>query len=322
MHCGVPVISVGNITVGGTGKTPVVIKLIEKFSAQYTVGIVTRGYRRRKNDILIVDPDSNAEHPVPSIHAIGDEPMMMVSRFPNITLGIGHNRQHVLSLLMKQCTPDLVILDDGFHRHDIHRDCNILLIDATHPFGNAHLFPRGILREPLKSIARADVILVTKTNYSSHDVVTSLVTRLRTTYHKPVFTATYETRGIQLLGTPTLLPVDTLQNKHCVLASGIAHACTFVHTVEALGVTLTDVKEYNDHHWYTENDVRALCALAQKSDGIITTEKDAVKLAQFLKLFGSIPVYVVIMDMVFDVEAAVGKLKITKRKLYGTPCSI
>ncbi|MCP4482777.1 MAG: tetraacyldisaccharide 4'-kinase [bacterium] len=251
------VISVGNITFGGTGKTPIVIALAEKCLAKgKTVAVVSRGYKRKSKAEIIVEP--HADNFI--VEEIGDEPFMIKKRLPEIYLAVGADRK---SIIKKLPQVDYIILDDGFQKLQIKRDLNILLIDATKPFGN------GLLRESFKNIQRADLIILTKANFLQ-DV--KQLNNIEQEIRQYTSTKIIKSEYLPLKNSLPALP----KTEKISLLTAVANPQGFEYIVKSLGYEIKDRYFFRDHHWFTDKDLAPIKGM------VFTTEKDSTKLAKYL----------------------------------------
>lgn len=270
------VISIGNITVGGTGKTPMTIYLAEQWQKRGAiVGIVSRGYRRKKKDAVIVV--SNGRKLFETAEAVGDEPVLMARRLSSIPIVVASDRFKGAQVLIRDFKVDLILLDDGFQHIRLHRDQNLLLIDAANPFGNKHLLPRGLLREPISEIRRADAIVVTRSDSEKKD--SDLKERLEA-FGVPILKSRFAASGLLDLSAGKQCPLDVLKNRPILAFCGIGNPTSFFKQLIDLGVELRETKVFQDHHDYELSDVLSVCARAKEIgvDRVVTTEKDAVKI--------------------------------------------
>ena len=260
-----PVISVGNLSVGGSGKTPFVIllgKLLQDRGIPFNV--LSRGYGRKTRGILEVDPNGSPEQ-------FGDEPLL-IARCLSCPVIVGESRYHAGLHAEKQTGARLHILDDGFQHRALARDFDIVLL--TPEDLQDRLLPTGRLREPLSSLKRADAVVMTS------DV--NFTPSART----PIWRIL---RSVEIPNPP----------KSPVAFCGIARPQKFVEQLRALGVEPVATKFYRDHHAYSEADVRELLALRERSGaaGFITTEKDEINLGSQIERLGAISVARVRMDL-------------------------
>lgn len=280
----VPVVSIGNVTIGGTGKTPIVILLTEWLLSQgKRVAILSRGYRRRSSapHLLVSDGIRLLVGPTEA----GDEPYLMARRCPKAVVAVGRDRYALGQWLLKQHPVDCVLLDDGFQHLGLHRDVDLLLVDATDLGGLSAVAPAGRLREPLGAAARATAIIITRAD--RQDEVRRVVDRLRGVVDSmpdPI-QVIFRAEGLVSVTGETCQPLSWAAGKTALLCSGVAHAESFRATAAAMGFRILDEVVYRDHHHYTEADVTRVRARAVevKADVIVTTEKDAGKLAPWLR---------------------------------------
>ena len=278
-----PVISVGNLTVGGTGKTPVVIYLVERLAAQgKRVGILSRGYRRRSTtpQLLVSDGQRILVGP----EEAGDEPHLIARRCPQAVVAVGADRHALGQWVLSQLPVDCFVLDDGFQHVQLHRDVNLLLVDATDLDGLGGGLPVGRLREPLSAAARASVVLITRVQQSSDaEPVWRRLHEACPTLPPPVCVG-FPAEEFRRVGTNERASLSTCRGRSAVLFSGIGNAPSFRSLVAGLGVTVIDHLAFPDHVHYTHAMVEAIRARAKVggADVLVTTEKDADKVAPYL----------------------------------------
>jgi len=270
---GVPVISVGNITTGGTGKTPLV-EWIAKQLAQTgrRVCVLTRGYGRKTTGRVVVS-DGNAV--LASVDDAGDEAFLLAEHLRGEASVIcDANRVAAAGWAIENLKPDVFVLDDGFQHQRIARNLNILAIDATNPWGNGHLLPAGILREPRASLQRADCILITRSDQS--DRVAELQSEIEATRDDvPVFLSKMTLTNLRSLGHERNAKPRSPLTAFC----GIANPESFFTMLRDTGHDLADVRTFRDHHNYTQHEIDRLLANARRhgAQALVTTAKDAVK---------------------------------------------
>ena len=280
----VSVLSVGNLTLGGTGKTPVVIVLVDWLLAQgKRVAILSRGYRRTSTDpyLLVSDGERLLVNPKEA----GDEPFLMAQRCPKAIVAVGADRYELGDWVLNRFPVDCLVLDDGFQHLGLYRDVNLLLVDATDAEGLAALVPSGRLREPLQAAARATAILVTRADVPAQ--VTEVCHRLQATLGTmpdPI-QVVFRPESLVSVVTGTSQALSWSKGKTALLCSGVGHAGSFRSLVERMGIKILDEVTYADHHDYTSHDVERLRARAAelRAELIVTTEKDACKLASLLQ---------------------------------------
>lgn len=287
------VISIGNITVGGTGKTPAAIALAgEAFKRGLNPCILTRGYKGNIKGPCFV---SKGFGPLLGAGDAGDEPVLMAEKLKGIPIIKAANRYEAGIFGIKELnppTPFLFILDDGFQHWRLKRDMDILLINAANPFGRGRLLPVGILREPLREIKRADIIVITKSSLGdrSEPEITDLIKEIKQ-YNPsaPIFLAGHVPSYLSKGGTgivgqwhseQTYYPAQQLLNKDIYAFCGIGEPLSFKTTLESTGANIKGFKAYQDHHAFKPSDMEFIKREAQKcnSEWIITTEKDIIRM--------------------------------------------
>lgn len=257
------VISIGNLTTGGCGKTEMALKLANLLKDR-KVCILSRGYKGRyENKAIIVKPDMKPED-------VGDEPLML-SRRIDVPIIVGKKRVKNAMFAYKNLGIDTVILDDGFQHWHIFRNLDILLINGNNPFGNYHLLPYGILREPLSSIKRADIIVITKRKEPS------LIGEIRK-FNKtsPIFEGCYKPENL-VDNNGNIYPLSYLSKKRVLAISGIQDPKTFEQILEELGCDVSFLR-FPDHHSYSFSDIEKIKDKAKGFDLIVSTLKDKERL--------------------------------------------
>jgi len=285
------VISVGNLTLGGTGKTPVVMMIAEILRGNgRKPGILSRGYGgNSKNEINVVCDGKNI---LLSTEVAGDEAVMMAKRLRNVPVLVGSDRYQTGRYAIKHFGVDTLILDDGFQYLALKRDMNILLFDHQRPFGNGQLFPAGELREPKKEVRRADFVCITRYSGSSYPpgISKQLIKDL------PLVKSTLRLDSLLNLNDGEIFDVKKLQDQPVAAFSGIANPNDFRKLLEKSGARVVCYHPFPDHHEYTLADLKHIEDSAQKSGAkfILTTEKDAVKINSSSI---TIPLYKVALEM-------------------------
>lgn len=280
----VPVLSVGNLTLGGTGKTPVVIVLVEWLLAQRKrVAILSRGYRRTSEDLYLLVSDGQRLLVGP--YEAGDEPFLIAQRCPKAIVAVGADRYELGDWLLNRFPIDCLVLDDGFQHQGLYRDVDLLLVDATDAEGLSALVPAGRLREPLRAAARATAIIITRADMPAQ--VKEVCRRLKATlgFMPDPIQAVFHPESLVSVTTGSSQPLAWSRGKTGLLCSGVGHAGSFRSLVERIGIKVLDEVAYADHHAYTHDDVEHLRARAVelKAELIVTTEKDACKLVALLQ---------------------------------------
>lgn len=275
-----PVISVGNLTTGGTGKTPMVIWLAERFLDEgKRVGILSRGYKGSRGT--------------------SDEIELMRHRLSDrVVFGVGPNRFEQGRRLEDKGV-DVFLLDDGYQHLQLARDVNILLMDAVRPLGNEMLLPSGTLREPISAMARADILVFTRTETSSS---TDAAIAKLTDY--PVFSAATKLLGFRRLGDAQLLDQEAIGRGPFYAFCGIGNPRAFFLDLQNWGIAVAAKCEFPDHHTYDDRDARELDTATRTAGALalITTEKDAQNLSRVH--LPEAPVYLVVIDLAISKEEA------------------
>jgi len=273
----VPVISVGNLTMGGTGKTPCVLELAAELKREsHQPGVLTRGHGRLSPEKHIIAPPGAAIR----TELTGDEPQLFI-RSGLAPVGIGAARFEAGEALERQFGVDVLLLDDGFQHVQLARTVDVVLIDALNPFGGGWAFPVGRLREPLGSLARADVILMTRSEFT--DLAAAIEHQVRRwNRHAPVFRTSIHAQAWTEQASGTRHPVESPPFRHPAAFCGLGNPESFRRTLEQLGVRLADWLEFGDHHRYTPRELERIRWQAQSmgADALITTTKDAVNLCE------------------------------------------
>ena len=282
------VISIGNITVGGTGKTPMTIYVAELVKRMgYKVVVISRGYKGLAETTGGIVSDGKTIFMKPD--ESGDEPFMIAVRLKNIPVVVGKNRFNAGMMAFNSFKPDVIVLDDAYQHLQLKRDINLVLLDKEYPFGNNHLLPRGTLRELISSLMRSDAIILTRSDNTSNSAEKSSLSKFKKyTCGKPVFKAIHTPKIYKIIKGKNIISnktsthcFDLLQGQKVFAFSGIAQNSDFRHVVEGLNCKLKDFKEFPDHHPYSNNDLHNLLQLSDKLkvDFVLTTEKDYVKIA-------------------------------------------
>ncbi len=298
------VISIGNITVGGTGKTPAAIAVAEEAKKRgFLPVILTRGYKGTAKGPCFV---SRGDEPLLSAAQAGDEPSLMAERLRGVPIVKGPDRFDAgmfalqawdgneglpLSVLRRI----VYILDDGFQHWQLHRDRDIVLIDAGNPFGNRKLLPSGRLREPLIGLERADVIAVTKAGRQDSGLVAELRKFNR---HAPIFFPDHRAVSITL-PSGEKRPPAWLHGRKVFCFCGLADPVSFRNTVSRAGAEVSGMKMYPDHHPYAQKDIAAIARECSGSgaEWAVTTGKDMVKIRDL-----DLPGNILIIEIAFTAD--------------------
>ncbi|MCH2181998.1 MAG: tetraacyldisaccharide 4'-kinase [Mariniblastus sp.] len=288
----VPVISVGNLTTGGTGKTPFVIWLASHIRAIQVdsphgrrLAIISRGYGSLDGQV-------------------NDEALEMEQRLPAVPHLQGPDRVQLANTAIEELETEIILLDDGFQHRRIDRDLDIVLVDATRPFGYGHLLPRGLLREPVASLDRADVVVLTRCN-QVHEECRKRIKERVLQWNPTVLWAECDmqpTRFLQASGTE--LELEELRGQSIVAISAIGNPGGFQSTLTQLGLEISDSIVWGDHHHYSREDLETIRSLASRhpAKAVVCTHKDLVKLN--VDRIGSLPLYALQVDIVLGAGQA------------------
>ncbi len=293
-----PVISIGNITVGGTGKTPLVMSLAKGLMERgIRVAILSRGYQGKGGVNPLV---TDGEKVLLSPQEAGDEPFLMAQVLKGVPVLVGKDRFKNGLWALKQFPLDGFLLDDGFQHLFLDRDLNIVLIDSQTGFGDGHLLPRGILREPLSHLKRADLFLLTKMEDPAIcPFLETMLNRMKPS--APIFHSYYEPSGL-INPDGQIHPLSRFKGKRILALSGIAHPAYFSTLLKQCGLEVVREMTFPDHHRYTDRDLTILAEEVKKIEWIVTTEKDLVKLKTLP--IDALPLYALRIDVRIEEEEA------------------
>ena len=304
LEVGAPVISVGNLTVGGTGKTPLVEWIANQLAQRdLRVTVLTRGYGRKSSGRVVVSDGSMIRS---NVDESGDEPFLLAQNLNGRAAVIcDANRVAAARWVIANLRTDVFILDDAFQHQRIKRDLNVLTIDATNPWGDRSLLPKGKLREPVDELSRADCVVITR-------AVDSSVNELRSEIESkwaglPTFVSCIEIAGLQKLDEMNSSPeVNMMKTTPVAAFCGIGNPESFFSLVRGAGYQLKDTSAFRDHYNYQQADIDRLVnhAAHNGAEAVFTTAKDAVKLKS---LSFALPCYVVNIAMKIEDEESILK---------------
>lgn len=277
------VVSVGNLTTGGTGKTPMVIAIVSWLQAHgQRVGVLSRGYRRRSRAAFVLVSDGVQVFVGPDEG--GDEPYLIASRCPGTVVAVGVNRYRLGRWVLSRFPLTCLVLDDGFQHLVLCRDVDLLLVDASCPEGLRALLPAGTLREPLSGAARASALIVTRMEAGiCLQGVLEPIQSATGGELKPVLVR-FRAQGLFDPLTHRVESLSEAQGQSVLAFSGIGNPTSFQRTLERCGIRVLDELIFPDHHTYTPADLERIRLRAQQCgvDLVMTTEKDAVKVRPLL----------------------------------------
>ena len=315
------------------GKTPVVEKLARALQKQgRKVAILSRGYKSKRPPVWVrlkiwlsgqpyqpIKIVSTGKGPRLDPETAGDEPYMLAKNLPGILILVDKNRIRAGTYAIKQYGADALVLDDGFQYLKLKEQLNLLLVDASNPFGNGYLLPRGVLREPIEHIKRASYIFLTKCNGTANQALKERIYR-----YKPqaeIIECQHKPQYLQQINGPKRLPLEALSGKRIASFSGIADPGSFEKSLCHFGAENVYARRFVDHHRYTPAEISHFFNDAAKyhPNLYVTTEKDAVRLSPdfdtpqplyFLRL------EIAILDGQDDFQAAVNRLCFPENKPY------
>ena len=285
-----PVISVGNLTAGGVGKTPLIKTLIRHLlQNNIRPAVLMRGYHSRRSEGTLQS----------------DEALDYLQEFPGVPVLPGRRRVQTARDFLRQQDADVFLMDDGFQHRCVKRDLDIVILDATNPFGNGAVLPRGVLRESVVALRRADIIVLTKTDLGRERIpqIKKVLTEKKISC--PVFQAVHQPRHFLDWRMNREITLTEVMHQSACLLSAIGDPSGFERMIASLGVTVKKHYIFPDHHWFTKNDWLFVLADCQRQEvGIlITTSKDAVRLSCFQeKIPDSLAVYIFHIELMINHE--------------------
>lgn len=295
------VISLGNITVGGTGKTPTAQRLASIIRDMgYRVVILNRGYRAKAREQVGLVSDGHRIFM--TVTEAGDEAYLLAKNVPGVPVVIGKNRSITGAFAAERLKADVVILDDGYQHWQLERDLDIVLIDTINVFGNNFLLPRGTLREPLDNLRRADAFLLTKVDQSTDDARDAIRVTLKEFNEQAIVVESIHSprcfieiqewyKGVDTQN----IALETIKGEQVMAFSAIGNPSSFEQTIADIGAGTVESVRFPDHHDYTMAEMQYIMQKAVDKNVycLITTEKDAVKIpAEFIHSKRPLPVYV------------------------------
>ena len=264
----IPTISVGNLSMGGTGKTPMVEYLLSNLLIKYKIGILSRGYKRKSNGFLKLNEYSD-------ISVVGDEPFIIQKTFPDSNVYVCEDRVTGIKNILKNDELDFIILDDAFQHRKLKTTLNIMLSSFSKPFYNDYIFPVGDLRESRLSYKRANIIIITKcpANLSQNEM-NDIKLKINPLEDQKIFFTTISYKDI-LFGNKSV-NINSIINKEILLVTGIAETDSIIRYLNSRSIKFKHL-EYSDHHHYSNNDINNILKLSRNSL-VLTTKKDYYKL--------------------------------------------
>ncbi len=274
------VVCVGNITTGGTGKTPLTQTLCHNLKARdQRIVILSRGYGgANEHGCAVV---SDGERVLLTAQEAGDEAFLLATSLPGIPVVVGKDRRKTGALACERFQPDIIVLDDGMQRWQLHKDVILCLLNACEPFDNGWVFPRGLLREPKSHLRRAQVIILTNAKRAGEATVEAL--RAEVKHLAPlanIIATDLVPVAVRTLEGKEVFPPDWLRGKRVVTIAALGNPASFEGLVESLGGILVGTHRYRDHAALSQTELERVLQEARsvQADLVLTTEKDAVKL--------------------------------------------
>ncbi|HIJ83057.1 MAG TPA: tetraacyldisaccharide 4'-kinase [Magnetococcales bacterium] len=277
-HADCPVISVGNLTAGGTGKTPMVAWLGRFFLDRgIPLAIVSRGYRQQSRAPITLVSDGKG-HILRAPEA-ADEAVLLAHELADAVVLTGPKRRHLIHYATRHMGCRLILMDDGFQHLQVYRDLDLLLLDAQHPWGNGHILPGGTLRESCHALGRAHAVIFTRAEIGA-DLTMATAVIHRHAPGMPVAPCHHQPKYWINATDSSTLPLSAMQHQKTLAFCGIAHPESFRTTLEHLLLKPVDLKIFPDHHVYTPSQMEQLETLARtlRATALVTTQKDSVKI--------------------------------------------
>ena len=305
------VISVGNLTLGGVGKTPLVHYIARYLkSEEHDVAVLTRGYARESSGMRVLnDPTKNHSHEsAGSYKQFGDEPLMLARSLPDIPIIVNKDRYEAGRWAERELGSNVLVLDDAYQHLQLARDLNILLIDATDPFGGFEMPPFGRLREPLYGVKRADVVIITRADRPFDQAQAQAIIKHYCGDRVPVMYFASTVTTLRHLGTSEIYEARQFAGWNVSVACGIGNPHAFSEDILQSGINIVSENLFADHRAFTQEDVDRINRASSEAgaDAILTTEKDAIRLAGLR--FGDIPVYAAQLEIQSDDEVRLKSL--------------
>lgn len=275
-----PVISVGNLTLGGTGKTPIVARIARALRDQgYETAVLTRGYGRRFKERVVL----NGKLDVDAVHRGGDEPTLLARELVDVPIVVDARRAEAGAWAAREFGTEVFVLDDGFQHMQLVRDLNLLVLDATDPFGGLRMPPLGRLREPLQAMRRADAVIVTRSDRPFDDAAIERVVRGTCRPDVPIFHAWHDVETLRPVFGGDERDPQSLRARNVGVITAIGNPEVFTEDLRNLGMAVISETVMRDHHDYAPADLVKAIEQAREAgaEALLTTEKDAVKLERF-----------------------------------------
>ena len=306
------VISIGNITLGGTGKTPFVEYIARYLKEEgHSVAVLTRGYGRKSGGRRLLNTGSNEQRPGPGgplYEEFGDEPLMLARAVPGVPVIVDKDRRAGGSWAERECSSNVLVLDDGYQHLKLARNLNILLLDATDPFGGFEMAPFGRLREPLYGLKRADAVIVTRADRPFDQGQLHAVVRYSCGEKIPILYFSSSITSLRHLKTEEVYESNQFLGWNAAVLCGIGNPQAFADDLVQIGMNVVEESFFPDHHAFTQEDLDRVTERARRAgaDCIVTTEKDAIRLEGLEP--GEVPIYAARLELQSDDEVRLKSL--------------
>ena len=259
-----PVLCIGNLTTGGTGKTPLVVWLCRRIREKgLSCAILTRGYKTQKGEL-------------------SDEPALLAAQCPDVPVVVNPDRVAGAAEAIRSHGAQVIVMDDGFQHRRLARDLDIIAVDATTPFGYGRVLPAGLLREPITGLRRAHAVVLTRCDQVSEDALSQIEDEIRRINRNLVISRSIHAPVAARTALGTVIPLDQLRNKRVFAFCGIGNPKAFFRTIEQLGAAIVGSRVFDDHYRYTAEDLKTIQEQAQDQQAslVLTTQKDWTKAAK------------------------------------------
>jgi tetraacyldisaccharide 4'-kinase len=302
------VLSIGNITTGGTGKTPLVVWLYNlitqnsKFKTQhYNCAILTRGYKSRRASCVMrrAKNERDARHAIRNTEI--DEPAILIESCPKARVIVNPDRVAGAAEAVGKFGAKALVMDDGFQHRRLGRDLDIVTIDATRPFGYGNMLPAGLLREPLVALKRANTVVITRCDQTTEAKLTQIEEKLQQVNPNIIIARSIHAAVCVKSTNDKEVSLEELKDKKIFAFCGIGNPEAFLNTIKALGSELAGSKVYNDHHQYTDDCLADIYRQATrlKADLILTTQKDWTKITRLAPAKKDVPLAYLAIEIKF-----------------------
>lgn len=303
------VISIGNLTLGGAGKTPIVEYIARYLKDEgHSVAVLTRGYARASTGMRVLNNPLAATVEAQSYREFGDEPLMLARSLSDVPIIIDKDRYKAGQWVKTELGVEVLVLDDGYQHLALARDLNILLIDATDPMGGFDMPPFGRLREPLYGLKRADAIIITRADRPFDQGQMQAIIKYYCDDRVPVMHFYSTITRLRHLATNVIYDARDLYGWNVAAACGIGNPHAFAEDILQIGINIVGEHFFADHHWFNQDDLDRVTRAARDAgaDAIVITEKDAVRLEGLVP--GDVPIYAAQLEIQSDDEVRLKSL--------------